>query len=318
MNKGKAYVNETAATFPQVKHIYQNHTMDSTRWNTFPYRDDDIIISTAYKAGTTWMQTIVGNIIFAGRDMPGPIFGMSPWLDMRMFPFDDLVAMLNAQRHRRFMKTHLPLDGLPYREDIKYIFVARDPRDVFMSLWNHHTNHTDEFFEMLNALPDRVGDPMPERPNDIHDYWKDWISRGWFDWENDGYPYWSFFHHAQTWWEYRHLPNICFAHFNDLLKDLNGEFRRIAAFLEIDVAEDHWPSLVHNATFSTVKKNPETVVSEQANMVFKDGAQAFIYKGTNGRWKDVLTQAELAQYDAVKSRAVSPDCAAWLETGGPA
>ena len=67
--------------------------------------------------------------------------------------------------------------------------------------------------------------------------WQDWISRGWFDWESDGYPYWSLLHHARTWWEYRHLPNILCVHYADLLANLEGEVRRIAGFLDIELPD---------------------------------------------------------------------------------
>lgn len=63
---------------------------------------------------------------------------MSPWIDARFQgPVDEELAQLEAQTHRRFIKSHLPLDGLPYYPNVKYLVVARDPRDVFMSLMNH-------------------------------------------------------------------------------------------------------------------------------------------------------------------------------------
>jgi aryl sulfotransferase len=49
--------------------------------------------------------------------------------------------------------------------------------------------------------------------------------------------------------------------------------------------------------------------------LFKGGAQTFIFKGTNGRWKDVLSQDELALYADAMRRVVTPACAAWLEHG---
>ena len=93
--------------------------------------------------------------------------------------------------------------------------------------------------------------------------------------------------------------------------------RAVASFLDMNIEEALWPQLVHNATFDTVKKNPDKVVSDQAKTIFKDGAHSFINKGTNGRWKGVLSDDELAQYETVKAQAVTADCAKWLETGGP-
>ena len=48
---------------------YRNHHLDSTRWDQFVPRDDDIFVTTAYKAGTTWTQRILAALIFG----PGPL-----------------------------------------------------------------------------------------------------------------------------------------------------------------------------------------------------------------------------------------------------
>ena len=122
---------------PQRTRVLQNHHMDSRRWDWFTPRDDDIIIATSYKAGTTFTQTIVGNLIFPDGNLPGPASFISPWLDMRVFPLELVLAQLEDQTHRRYIKTHLPLDALPYYENVKYLCVSRDPRDVFMSLLHH-------------------------------------------------------------------------------------------------------------------------------------------------------------------------------------
>jgi hypothetical protein len=33
-----------------------------------------------------------------------------------------------------------------------------------------------------------VGPPQPFCPDDIREFWQLWITRGWFEWENEGYP----------------------------------------------------------------------------------------------------------------------------------
>jgi aryl sulfotransferase len=299
---------------PQIRHVYQNHHLDSTRWNYFQHRPGDIVISTSYKAGTTWMQTIVANLLYPNGDMPMPATELGPWLDMRIFPLELVLNRLAAEQQRRFIKTHLPLDGLPYHDDVRYVMVGRDPRDVFMSLLNHWGSHTPEFYLMMNSVPGRVGEPFPEFVDDVPARWRDWISRGWFEWESEGYPYWGHMHHCSTWWEYRHLPNVKLVHYADLLQDLDGQMRDIADFLRIDVPEKRWPAVVQACRFETVKKNPEKVVGDMS-MSFKGGAQTFINKGTNGRWRDVLTAADLELYEAAKARVLPADCAAWLEGG---
>jgi aryl sulfotransferase len=300
---------------PAARHIYQNHHLDSTRWRYFEHRPGDIVISTSYKAGTTWLQTIIGNLLYPNGDCPAPVQEMSPWLDMRILPLEDALNQLAAQDGRRFVKTHLALDGLPYREDVKYVMVGRDARDVFMSLLNHWGNHTPEFISIMNSTPARVGEPFPEFSGDIQATWRDWMTKGWFDWENEGYPYWGHMRHCASWWQFRELPNIKLVHYSDLLENLEGQMRDLADYLAIEVNEDRWPHVVDACTFATVKRNPEKVTGQRASLVWKGGAQTFINKGTNGRWKGVLTEQDLALYEAAKLRNMSSECAAWLENG---
>jgi aryl sulfotransferase len=316
MSEPRGHAMHGTSIRPTVQHIYQNHHLDTTRWNGFKPRADDIVISTSYKAGTTLTQTIIANLLFPNGDLPGPVTAIMPWLDMRVAPLEQVTAILEAQTHRRCIKTHLALDGLPFFDQIKYVVVGRDPRDVFMSLVNHYGEHTPQFFEMMNNTPGRVGDPFPPYDGDIHKLWRNWITRGWFPWESDGYPYWSHLHHAKTWWDFRHLPNIRFVHYADLLRDLEGTMRELAAWLNIAVPEDRWPAVVDACRFETVKKNPEKVMASTAKLFWKEGPQTFFHKGTNGRWKDVLSAGELALYDTAMRTTLPPDCAKWLEQGG--
>ena len=295
---------------PRVTRIYQNHHLDSTRWERFTPRDDDIVVATPYKSGTTWMQLIVQALLSGGGPTTS-IHEVSPWLDMRVRPIDDVVGPLEAQIHRRCIKTHLPLDGLPFFHEIKYVVVGRDARDVFMSLWNHYSNYTPGSYERLNREP-REGNPLPECPTNARELWRDWISTGWFDWETEGYPFWSNMRHVQTWWDFRHVPNILFVHFSDLLNDLQGEVLRVARFLEIDVPTEALPAIMDSVTFATVKRNAESIWPGMEDS-FQGGAQTFFYRGTNGRWKTILTDDDLELYQAAVGRELSPECAEWLE-----
>ena len=300
---------------PSRTRVYQNHHLDSTRWEEIALRSGDIVISTAYKAGTTFTQTIVGHLLFWESELPEVLLEASPWIEMRRRPIQEVRELLEAQTHRRFLKSHVALDGIPYRDDLSYIYVGRDPRDVFISLWNHYRNHVPKFFSDLNGVPNRVGGPLPPCPDDIHVFWHDWITRGWFEWENDGYPYWSLLHHAQTWWTYRTLPNLLCLHYADLLADLEGEVRRIAGFLGIEHSDEAFAEIAEACRFESAKKNADRIVGDMSES-FRDGNQTFFHRGTNGRWKSVLTRDDLALYARAMDR-LPDDLASWLEQGGP-
>jgi aryl sulfotransferase len=275
------------------------------------------VISTSAKAGTTWTQRIVSLLVLGPGPLPAPFVEITPWIDMRVpFPLEEMLASLERQEHRRFVKTHLPLDAIPYHEDMRYIFVARDTRDVFMSLYNHYHSHTDVAYEMF-ASGDPVGGPLPRCPDDPREFWQGWMTRASFAWEDDGWPYWSHHYHASSYWQFRHLPNLLVVHYNDLKADLEGQMRRIAAFLEIDVPESQWPAMVEAATFDAMRAEAvraEADGTEQLGMIWQEGARSFFYKGTNGRWRDVLTPADLELYEQAVAR-IDPDLRTWLESG---
>lgn len=305
----------TPIALPEVTRVYQNHHIDSTRWQVFKPRPDDIVVATTQKSGTTWVQQIVSLLIFQDEDPPGPFHDLSIYVDMRLSDRQELTRQLDAQSHRRFLKTHLALDGFPFHPEVKHIFVSRDGRDMAMSLWNNYANYSQDFLDMLDQFPGRVGDPLPRPGTDIQEFLTNWLQRGWFDWEGDGYPYWSQLHVVKTWWEYRHLPNVLLVHYNDLLKDRAGQIKRIAEYLNIDMTPDYHKKITELASFESMKQRADDVIP-MAKIFFDGGADVFIHKGTNGRWRDVMTAAQLTQYDKRVSELLEPDCARWLERGG--
>jgi aryl sulfotransferase len=307
---------------PTRSRVYQNHHLDSERWHEYSPRDGDIIVTTSYKSGTTWTQSILLSLLHPEvTDPQTSMQQMSPWVDARFVPIPraDLRGILEALPDRRFLKSHLPLDGLPCFENVRYLIVGRDPRDVFMSLLNHYSSYTELAMSMFNS-PDRPGEPLPPCPDEPRALWRDWMTRGWFDWESEGYPFWSNLHHTQSYWNYRHLPNFLFLHYADMLADLEGAVRRIARFCEIDVDDAAIARAVEDTTFANVKKRVEAMPAEQdgSGLVFSGGQRTFFFKGTNGRWRNVLTESDLALYEAARERVLTPDCARWLEQGDAA
>lgn len=291
--------------WPRKTREVHNHHMDSTIWDRFAFRDDDVIVATYAKSGTTWTQHIVGQLVFQG-DPNVQVAQISPWLDLRIMPPDTL-AKLEAQQHRRIIKTHLPLDALTFSPKAKYVYIGRDGRDVVWSMYNHHASANQLWYDLLNDTPGRVGPPI-ERPDpDIRRYFQTWL-------EKDGHPFWAFWENIATWWAARDLPNVRLIHFNDLKRDLDGEMRKLAAFLECDVPEDRWPTVVEHCTFDWMKAHAENV-SPLGGAIFEGGGKSFIHKGTNGRWRDVLSPDDIAAYERRALAELGPDCARWLAEG---
>ena len=292
---------------PEKTGELQNYLMDSSRWNDFAFRDDDIVIATWSKSGTTWMQQIVGQLIFGGKEGM-PVMDMCPWVDLRVLPKEEILEMLDGQNHRRFMKTHLPVDSLVFSPQARYIYIGRDGRDAIWSWHNHHSSFTDQAYQMFNETPGRVGAPLQKPNADIVEYYREWL-------EKDGYPMHPFFSNVRSWWEIRDLPNVLLIHFNDMKADLEGSIRRIAEFLDIAVDPEDWPAIVQHCTFDYMKAHADEL-TPMLEQLLNGGGQSFIHKGTNGRWRDVLSSDQLAQYDAACAKVLTPDCRHWLEHGG--
>jgi aryl sulfotransferase len=131
---------------------YTSPDEDSGRWDGFPFRDGDIVISTRSKSGTTWMQMICALLIFRTPDLPAPLSHLSPWLDWLIQPRDEVIARLEVQQHRRFIKTHTPLDGIPLDDRATYIVVARHPLDMAVSLYHQSANlNRSRMAELINS-----------------------------------------------------------------------------------------------------------------------------------------------------------------------
>jgi aryl sulfotransferase len=290
----------------KTREIHNNH-MDSTIWNEFPFRDDDIIIGTYAKSGTTWTQQIVSQLVFDGAEGIN-VPETSPWVDMRLPAREEKLAALEAQTHRRFMKTHLPLDAFVFRPEVKHIYVARDGRDVMWSMHNHHQAFIPEFYEMVNNLPGLVGPALTPPVDCPREYFLAWL-------EDRGFPVWSFWENIGTWWEARELPNVMLVHFNNLKADLEGSVRRIAEFLEIEPSADKWPLILEHCSFDYMKEHAE-MVTPLGGAIFEGGGRTFINKGSNGRWRERLTGEDSARYEARALAELGPDCAAWLKEGG--
>ena len=291
--------------WPKKTREMHNHHMNSTVWNNFKFRNDDIVIVTYAKSGTTWMQQIVGQLVFNGAEDIN-VARLSPWVDLRILP-PEVIAGLEQQAHRRFIKTHLPVDALVFSPKAKYIFIGRDGRDAAWSLFNHHINATEEYFEVFNNAPGHVGPRLERGSDNVYEFYS-----GWF--EGNGHPYWPVWENIRSWWAIRDLPNIKLIHFNDMKADLAGSIRQIADFLDIEPDPATFAKIVEHCTFDYMKSHAE-LAAPRGGIMWNGGATTFINKGTNGRWRDVLTAAEVRAYEAKALKELGPACAKWLAHG---
>jgi aryl sulfotransferase len=293
---------------------------DSSRWDGFAPRADDIIVAAYPKTGTTWIRRIIDLLVFQSP-APRQIPAMSPLLETTVIgPGSDVLAVLEAQTHRRFLKSELPFDSLPVFEGVKYVHIVRDGRDVCWSMHNHLIGFLPAFRQArvrMAAEDPRFRVRFADPPEDPRAFFLEWIADAERD-DVEGYGVdLPFFEFETTYWRERTRPNLLFVHHSDLKADLAGEMRRLADDLEIDVRDDAMPELVRAASFETMKRQAAELMPN-AHQVFDRGADRFVNQGVNGRWKDVLTAADLARYDRLVRRKFTPGLARWVAEGRPA
>jgi hypothetical protein len=261
---------------------YRSSDEDSARWLDFPFRDGDIVISTRSKSGTTWMQMICALLVLGTPELPAPLARLSPWLDWLVEPRDEVFGRLAAQPHRRFIKTHTPLDGVPIDPRVSYVVVARHPLDAAVSLWLR---------EWLPQWIDQDVDPRDELDSLPGVLW-----------------------HLTDAWARRDQPNVILVHYDDLRADLAGQMRRLADRLGVTVPERRWPELVEAATFTRMRARAEDLAPDPSG-VFRD-RKAFFRRGGSGQGRELLAEAELARYQARTAALAPPDLLAWLHREG--
>src|SRR4051812_23136840 len=161
---------------------------------------------------------LCATLIFDTTEFDQPLARISPWLDMQTRSLASVTAELEAQSHRRFIKTHTPLDGLPWDPRVTYISVGRDPRDVSLS-WDHHWDNVN-LDALLAMRADAVGlddlaelgpppDPPPDDP--VERFWW-WASPGA---RTAGPSLSAILAQFQKSWDRRDEPNVALFHYSD-------------------------------------------------------------------------------------------------------
>lgn len=291
----------------------RSYAFDSARWDGYRPREGDIIIATYPRCGTTWMQRIVGMLVFGSAE-PRSLDDLSPWFDMRAWgPVDPILEQAEGLTHRRFFKTHLPLDALPIHDGVKFIHVARDGRDAALSLHNHLLNFSRDMraqFDHVAMADPKFRHEAPPTPDSPAQFFAEWVKDG----GALGDPGGSFFHIVKTYWDERNASNVILMHYSDLLADLAGEMKRLARFLDIAIPDRLWPELVEAARFANMRRHGDLLLPH-ARRVYSGGVGRFLHRGTNGRWRGVFHPEDVARYEAATEQQFTPELARWVRDG---
>lgn len=287
---------------PPQGSIYFGPITDTRRWAPFKHRPDDIFICTPPKCGTTWTQAICAMFIFDGPDhghQPGVV---SPWVDAVFSELDDCMMQVEAQHHRRYLKTHTPFDGIPYHEECTYLVIFRDPRDTYFSGSNHRDNMTNQ--ELALAVF-----PSGE------DAFEEWLHKERPDGAWDLTCLDSLCHFMNTYWPYRDLPNVHLFHYSDMKRDLRTAVARMAEATGTKLSDAQLDVYAAAADFGAMKAKAEQFAPESGTGMWK-AEKNFFANGSSGQWESGLTDAQKTAFDA-RFATLIPDAeqARWMLNG---
>jgi hypothetical protein len=283
---------------------YNGFITQAYRWADFRHRAGDIFICTPPKNGTTWTQAICAMLVFGRADIDAQPGNISPWYDAMFHTPEATNSLLEAQSHRRFIKTHTPFDGIPFFPDSTYLAVYRDPRDAFFSMANHLSNMNQGFTQNV-------------APQDPVEGFYTWCQAPMEQGRAEHFALASPLNHLNTFWRWRHLPNVHLFHYADMKRDRTAAVKAMAHALGITLPDATYAAIAEATSFDAMRAKADQFAPDAGSGIWKNETE-FFNKGRQGQWRDIIGERELNAYREAVAKALPPDAAAWLENGGAA
>ena len=283
--------------------LYLGPLTDNRRWDMVAIRPDDVLVVTPPKCGTTWMQTIVALLFSGDPEVETELSVKMPWVDIRIREMPEVAARLDAMTHRRSMKSHTPMDGLPLDDHAQYLCVFRHPLDAHFSYRKHVRNIPMPWFDLWYPEEDDEGITF-----------RRFLDGGAEGFDTDAMPLAHILRHFKAARALADRPNVSLFHYADMSRDLAGVFAQLADLLGVSHSAAVMAQLVQAATFDNMKAHAERFAPSGGKGFMKSDSD-FFHSGSSGKWHGALSDAELAAYDAIMDAELAPDERAWLEYG---
>lgn len=277
-------------------------------------RDGDIWISVPAKSGTNWMMNIVHQLLTGGDANFDSIYRVVPWpefVERPGQPVQEVHARIDAMPagKRRAFKSHAAPPELPFikagtGKDVKYVVVTRNPEEALVSFKVFLEMHTDAFYAQWQMPKNAMTQPTFEAfyrevvaPRGMHGMWFGFLA---------------------AWWQLRHEPNVMLMHFADMMQDLQGSIRKVAAFLGIKPTDAQWSTIQTHASFDWMKRNESKFETFPFAEVQALETGAMMRKGKSGAaHEDGMTPQIASELRAFGSRILTdPAAMKWLYEGG--
>lgn len=239
---------------------------DLQSFASFKTLPNDVFVASYPKSGILWLLEIVHSITKskdAGKQDFPPIFEV----------VDD--EQLEALSSPRCMLTNLPFALLPQNneQNVKYIYIARNPRDVAVSQYH--------FFQEMPTFVSQSSKNTYTWTEFLEYFMKGEVPGG------------LYFDHVLEWWNHRIHTNVLFVKYEDLQKDLQGQVKIIAEFLGFQLSDKQAKTVAEKCTFQAMKSNPNPAIHKMPKFS-KKGLR--LRKGIVGDWKNHFSDPQLEQF----------------------
>ncbi len=296
--------------------VLRDYLSTSLVWEDFlaqgGFIEGDIVVADPFKAGTTWAQRILQQILSNGEEKDAGLSDTSPWLDSSWGKHAEMLKVLKEQReagNRRVIKSHLPADALPIAPEARYVFVGRNGKDLGISFHNYLYNFSESTMDEINRIhAEWSGNSAPlVIPEDMAQFFDLWV-------DTNGYGCCDLLDIVVSWWKLKDEPNVLLVHYTHLKNDLPGEIARIAKFLSIDPESLRMDVIVEHCSFDYMSGRAEKMAPFGGQHM--SSAKAFFHKGPKRDFRTELTPEQVEHFDRVALDKLGKECAQWLETGG--
>jgi aryl sulfotransferase len=295
--------------------VVRDYLSSSVVWKDFldqgGFAPTDIVVADPFKAGTTWTQRILQQILDDGEEPAAGLSETSPWLDSSWGDHAGMLAALRAQREqgrRRVIKTHVPAYAVPIDPRARYVFVGRNGKDIGISFHNYLGHFSAETMAEINRIHAAwSGDPAPlVIPDGMRRFFDLWL-------DTDGYGCCDLFEVVRSWWSLRGRPDVLLVHYDALKRGLPAEIARLARFIGVDPARLRMPAILEHCSFGFMRTRAEKLAPFGGAHMSEPGA--FFHKGPTRDHREELTPEQIERFDRKALEKLGPECARWLETG---
>lgn len=246
---------------------------------TLQTREDDICFISFPKSGSTWLSYILLFLVKNGEiSTEHALTDNIHWV-ASSWPYprskDELDALPSPRIFKSHMPYHMAVGGIPVENPCRYIYIARNPKDVAVSYY---------YFEKEKTWAGNYSGPWEHW---LEMFMKGQVQRGnWFD-------------HVLSWWKYQDANNILFLKYEDLKRNFNHEIDKIAQFLHYPLTENLLNTIKGKTSFNNMREE------EFSNLQEIGGMENFFRKGEIGSWQNLFTVRQSKQFDQLYAQRMA-------------